>query len=60
VVRGRLITVDLVGATAWAAGLAAGTQGALGATPRGLIAGAIASGVLAVAVRSSPAVRESR
>jgi hypothetical protein len=59
-VRGRLITVDLVGATAWAAGLAAGTQGALGATPRGLIAGAIASGVLAVAVRSSPAVRESR
>ncbi|HEV7751447.1 MAG TPA: serine/threonine-protein kinase [Baekduia sp.] len=59
-VRGRLITVDLVGATAWAAGLAAGMQGALGATPRGLILGAIASGVLAIAVRSSPAVRESR
>ncbi|HMJ37255.1 MAG TPA: serine/threonine-protein kinase [Baekduia sp.] len=59
-VRGRLIAVDLVGATAWAAGLAAATQGALGATPRGLVLGAIASALLAIAVRASPTVRESR
>jgi hypothetical protein len=59
-VRGRLITVDLVAATAWAAGLAAATQGALGATPRGFVLGAIASGLLAIAVRASPGIRESR
>jgi hypothetical protein len=59
-VRGRLIVVDVVAATAWAAGLAAATQGALGAAPRGLVLGAIASAALAIAVRASPAVRESR
>jgi hypothetical protein len=48
-VRGRLITLDLAAAAAWAAGLAAGTQAALGGAPRGLIGGAIAAGVLALA-----------
>lgn len=48
-VRGRLLTLDLVAATAWAAGLAAGTQAALGAAPRGLIAGAVVAGALALA-----------
>jgi hypothetical protein len=59
-VRGRLITVDVVAATAWAAGLAVATQGAMGGAPRGLVLGAIASGVLAIVVRASPTVRESR
>ena len=34
--------LDIVAATAWAAGLAAATQAALGTAPRGLISGAIA------------------
>jgi hypothetical protein len=63
-VRGRLLSVDIVLAAAWAAGLAAATQGALGAAPRGLIPGAVAAGALAVALRwsadASRAVRESR
>jgi hypothetical protein len=59
-VRGRLLVVDAVAATAWAAGLAAATQGALGTAPRGLVLGAIASALLAIAVRTSPVVRESR
>jgi hypothetical protein len=59
-VRGRLITIDVVGAVAWAAGLAAGTQAALGAAPRGLVPGAMVCAVLAIAVRASPGVRESR
>jgi hypothetical protein len=57
VVRGRAAAVDLVAAGMWAAGLAAGTgalAGALGwaAEPRGLVAGAIAGGAVAVAARA--------
>ena len=51
-VRGRSLGFDVVAATTWAAGLAAGTgavAGAVGlAEPRGLVAGAVAAGVLAV------------
>jgi hypothetical protein len=61
VVRGRAFALDLVGATAWAAGLASATQAvaeAMGdsdtsAGVRGLVAGAVAAGVLAVAARAS-------
>jgi hypothetical protein len=59
-VRGRLLVVDLVGATAWAAGLAAGTHGALGAAPRGFVVAAILAGGLAVALRPSRAAPLSR
>ncbi|HEU4975120.1 MAG TPA: serine/threonine-protein kinase [Baekduia sp.] len=52
-VRGRSLTVDVVGATAWAAGLAAGTQAALGANPRGLVAASVLAGAAAVAVRGA-------
>lgn len=63
-VRGRAAAVDLVTATAWAAGLATSTQalggvvggweGTTGAPePRGLVAGAVLAGVLAVAVRAA-------
>jgi len=48
-VRGRLITVDLVAAAVWAAALAGGTQYALGTAPRGLVAGAVVAGALALA-----------
>ena len=55
IVRGRSLPADIVGATAWAAGLAAATAsvGAAvsGATPHGLVAGALAAGILAVAWR---------
>lgn len=47
-VRGRVLAVDVVCATMWAAGLAAATQAALGAPPRGLIVGSIAAGAGAV------------
>jgi tRNA A-37 threonylcarbamoyl transferase component Bud32 len=60
VVRGRLLTADIVLATAWAAGLAAATQAALGAAPRGLIVGAIAAGVFALVPRASPDARDPR
>jgi hypothetical protein len=61
VVRGRAAAVDLVMATAWAAGLAAGTQAVAGtlAWPggapavHGVVASAILAGVLAVAARAS-------
>jgi hypothetical protein len=59
-VRGRLLTVDLVAASAWAAGLAAATQAVLGTAPRGLIVGAIAAGVLAVAPRASHGAPQPR
>jgi eukaryotic-like serine/threonine-protein kinase len=49
VVRGRLITLDLLAAAVWAAALAVGTQYALGAAPRGLIGGAVLAGALAAA-----------
>jgi hypothetical protein len=48
-VRGRLIVVDLAAAVAWAAALAVGTEHALGAAPRGLVAGAALAGALALA-----------
>jgi eukaryotic-like serine/threonine-protein kinase len=50
-VRGRYAGADLVAASAWAAGLGAGTaalaEWAGAAAPRGLVAGAIAAGTLA-------------
>jgi hypothetical protein len=53
VVRGRTLAIDAVAATAWAAGLAAGT-GAIAealayAEPRGTVPAAVLAGVLAVA-----------
>ncbi len=59
-VRGRLLVADIVLAIAWAAGVAAATQAALGAVPRGLIVGAIAAAVVAVIPRASPDARDSR
>jgi hypothetical protein len=56
-VRGRLLVADIVLATAWAAGLAAATQAAIGGAPRGLIVGAIAAAALAVITRASPDTR---
>jgi eukaryotic-like serine/threonine-protein kinase len=54
-VRGRSAALDLVGATAWAATLAGATQAFAQALvldpPRGLVAGALAAGVVAVAAR---------
>ena len=51
-VRGRSLTLDVVGAAAWAAGLASATAAVATnaglAEPRGLAAGAIAAGVVAV------------
>jgi eukaryotic-like serine/threonine-protein kinase len=52
VVRGRLFALDLVGATAWAAGLGSAPQ-AVAPGMRGLVAGAVAAGGLAVAARAS-------
>jgi hypothetical protein len=59
VVRGRLFAVDLVGATAWAAGLGSATQ-AVAPGMRGLVAGAVAAGGLAVAARASRGEADSR
>jgi hypothetical protein len=59
-VRGRLLVADIVLAIAWAAGVAAATQTALGAAPRGLIVGAIAAAAVAVIPRASPDARDSR
>ncbi len=59
-VRGRLLVADSVLAIAWAAGLAAATQAAIGGAPRGLIVGAIAAAVVAVILRASPGARDSR
>ena len=56
-VRGRLLVADIVLATAWAAGVAAATQAAIGGAPRGLIVGAIAAAALAVITRASPDTR---
>jgi hypothetical protein len=54
-VPGRRLTVDVVGAAAWAAGTAAATaavaQHAGLHEPRGLVAGAVAAGALAVGAR---------
>jgi eukaryotic-like serine/threonine-protein kinase len=55
-VRGRSAPLDLVGATAWAATLAAATQALAQALvldpPRGLVAGTLAAAVAAVAARA--------
>jgi hypothetical protein len=59
VVRGRLFALDLVGATAWAAGLGSATQ-AVAPGMRGLVAGAVAAGGLAVAARASRGETQSR
>ena len=60
VVRGRAFALDLVGATVWAAGVASATQAVAEATGgdgaagvRGLVAGAVAAGAVAVAARAS-------
>jgi hypothetical protein len=54
-VRGRSLSADIVGATAWSAGLAAATASVgaavTGATPHGLVAGALAAGIIAVGWR---------
>ncbi len=59
-VRGRLLVFDIVAATAWAAGLAAATQAALGTAPRGLIQGAILAAVLAILPRAQLRPRDAR
>jgi eukaryotic-like serine/threonine-protein kinase len=55
VVRGRSLSADIVGATVWAAGLAGATasigQAVSGSPPKGLVAGALAAGMLAVGWR---------
>jgi eukaryotic-like serine/threonine-protein kinase len=51
VVRGRVFAIDLVGATAWATALGSATQ-AVAPGMRGLVAGAVAAGGLAVAARA--------
>ncbi|MDX6707318.1 MAG: eukaryotic-like serine/threonine-protein kinase [Solirubrobacteraceae bacterium] len=55
-VRGRSAALDIVGATAWAAMLAAATQALAQALvldpPRGLVAGAVAAAVVAVGARA--------
>ena len=55
-VRGRSAALDIVAVTAWAAALAAATQTLAQALvldpPRGLVAGAVAGGVAAVAARA--------
>jgi serine/threonine protein kinase len=59
-VRGRLLVLDIVAATAWAAGLAASSQAALGTAPRGLIQGAIAAAALAILTRAQLRTRDAR
>jgi hypothetical protein len=51
-VRGRVFAIDLVAATAWAAALGSATQ-AVAPEMRGLVAGAVAAGGLAVAARAT-------
>jgi eukaryotic-like serine/threonine-protein kinase len=51
IVRGRLFALDLVAATAWAAALGSATQ-AVAPGMRGLVAGAVAAGGVAVAARA--------
>src|SRR4051794_27192320 len=55
VVRGRSLAADVVAGTVWAAGLAGATasigQIVNGSTPKGLVAGALAAGILAVGWR---------
>src|SRR4051794_22312352 len=58
-VRGRVFAVDLVAATAWAAALGSATQG-VAPGMRGLYAGPVAAGGLAVAARASRGEARSR
>ena len=51
-VRGRVFALDLVGATIWAAALGSATQ-AVAPEMRGLVAGAVVAGGLAVAARAT-------
>ncbi len=64
IVRGRALSADLVAATAWAAGLAGATasvgQAVAGSVPRGLVAGAIACGALAVALEWTGGFRDGQ
>jgi hypothetical protein len=58
VVRGRVLAADVVGATAWAAALGSATQAVADTlswqpTMRGLVAGAVVAGGLAVAFAAS-------
>lgn len=53
-VRGRLLTVDIVAATAWSAGLAAALQAGAGVDGRTLVVGAVAAWALALALRPRP------
>jgi hypothetical protein len=66
IVRGRAMALDVVAATAWAAGLAAGTgtlaewAGGGAAHPPGLVPGAIAAAVTALALaRTAPRPRDT-
>src|SRR4051794_34911599 len=52
VVRGRVFALDLAGATVWAAALGSATQ-AVAPGMRGLVAGAVAAGGLAIGARAS-------
>ncbi len=64
-VRGRSVAADVVAATAWSAGVAAGAQAACaalgwpggGPEPHGLVAGAVLAGVIAVAARAAGGAR---
>ncbi len=53
-VRGRLLTVDIVAVTAWSAGLTAALQAGAGVGGRSLVVGAAAAWILAVALRPRP------
>jgi eukaryotic-like serine/threonine-protein kinase len=57
-VRGRTLATDVVGATAWAAGLGSATQAVAGALSwqpamRGVVASAVVAGGLAVVAAAS-------
>jgi len=58
-VRGRVFAIDLLAASAWAAALGSATQ-AVAPEMRGLVAGAVAAGGLAVAARASRGEARSR
>jgi hypothetical protein len=62
-VRGRSLALDTVAATAWAAGLAAATEwlaaraGDGAVEPRGLVVGAFAGALAAIALARAPEPR---
>jgi len=55
IVRGRSLSADIIGATVWAAGVAGATvsigEAVSASAPKGLVAGALAAGILAVGWR---------